>query len=91
MELLRPQGCPFEPTVDLYGEHEKKKQRNRASQGSGTWTCGICGKSFKNEHYLDLHLERRHMEELGRGGNLGRKRDPRAVSIHLSSLIVAWL
>lgn len=63
-----PQGCPFEPTVDLYGEHEKKKQRNRASQGSGTWTCGICGKSFKNEHYLDLHLERRHMEETPSNG-----------------------
>merc|ERR1712000_640922 len=32
------------------------------------WTCGICGKVFKSEHYLDLHLERVHMNETPRDG-----------------------
>merc|ERR1712037_384144 len=31
-------------------------------------TCGICDKVFRNEHYLDLHLENKHMNETPRGG-----------------------
>lgn len=61
-----PTGCPLDPTADLWSKHEKQKQRKR---GSGTqWTCGFCGKVFKSEHYLDLHMERRHMNETPRGG-----------------------
>eukprot|EP00811_Abedinium_folium_P009245 NODE_18544_length_887_cov_6.436842.p2 GENE.NODE_18544_length_887_cov_6.436842~~NODE_18544_length_887_cov_6.436842.p2 ORF type:complete len:259 (-),score=90.85 NODE_18544_length_887_cov_6.436842:110-817(-) len=59
---------------DLYGEHEKRKKRrsgrsgggssssSSSSSSSGGWTCGICNKTFKSEHYLDLHLERKHMD-----------------------------
>lgn len=57
-----PPGCPLDPARDLYGRQEKQKHRKR---GSGTlWTCGICGKVFKSEHYLDLHLERKHTSEM---------------------------
>lgn len=46
----------------MYGQQEKNKTKKR---GSGTlWTCGYCQKKFKNEHYLDLHLERKHSKEL---------------------------
>lgn len=56
-----PDGCPLAPSVDLWGKQEKQKQRKR---GSGTlWTCGFCGKVFKSEHYLDLHMEHKHMNE----------------------------
>lgn len=61
-----PRGCPLDPARDLWARHEKQKTRKR---GSGTlWTCGLCGKVFKSEHYLDLHMERKHMNETPRGG-----------------------
>mmetsp|Transcript_33293 Transcript_33293/g.70790 ORF Transcript_33293/g.70790 Transcript_33293/m.70790 type:complete len:297 (-) Transcript_33293:41-931(-) len=61
-----PKGCPLDPVRDLYGRQEKQKQRKR---GTGNlWTCGICGKTFKSEHYLDLHMERVHMNETPRDG-----------------------
>lgn len=65
---LWPEGCPFDAGVDLYGKHEKSKQRKRQGSQSMTWTCGLCGKAFVSEHYLDLHLERRHMNETPQNG-----------------------
>eukprot|EP00927_Polykrikos_kofoidii_P060367 TRINITY_DN55363_c0_g1_i1.p1 TRINITY_DN55363_c0_g1~~TRINITY_DN55363_c0_g1_i1.p1 ORF type:complete len:304 (+),score=52.53 TRINITY_DN55363_c0_g1_i1:48-914(+) len=56
-----PKGCPWDVAVDMYANHEKQKTRKRPSGSSSTWQCGICGKTFKTEHYLDLHLERQHM------------------------------
>jgi len=59
-------GCPFDPALDLWGKHERQKSRKR---GSGShWACGICGKVFQSEHYIDLHMERKHMNETPRGG-----------------------
>eukprot|EP00929_Paragymnodinium_shiwhaense_P046505 TRINITY_DN23678_c0_g1_i1.p1 TRINITY_DN23678_c0_g1~~TRINITY_DN23678_c0_g1_i1.p1 ORF type:complete len:286 (+),score=55.16 TRINITY_DN23678_c0_g1_i1:104-961(+) len=63
-----PPRCPFDPAIDLYGNHEKQKQRKRPGSSGTTWTCGLCGKLFKSEHYLDLHLEHRHMNETPSGG-----------------------
>eukprot|EP00928_Gymnodinium_smaydae_P055163 TRINITY_DN3875_c0_g3_i1.p2 TRINITY_DN3875_c0_g3~~TRINITY_DN3875_c0_g3_i1.p2 ORF type:complete len:401 (-),score=83.88 TRINITY_DN3875_c0_g3_i1:33-1235(-) len=64
--LTWPKGCRLDPALDMYAYQEKQKQKKRGSgtpqtSHSSTWTCGICGKQFKNEHYLDLHMERRHM------------------------------
>eukprot|EP00931_Biecheleriopsis_adriatica_P085968 TRINITY_DN60711_c0_g1_i1.p1 TRINITY_DN60711_c0_g1~~TRINITY_DN60711_c0_g1_i1.p1 ORF type:complete len:300 (+),score=59.63 TRINITY_DN60711_c0_g1_i1:26-901(+) len=56
-----PPGCPLDPARDLYGMQEKNKSRKRGS--TTMWTCGYCQKVFKNEHYLDLHIERKHMAE----------------------------
>lgn len=63
-----PVGCPFDPALDLYGHQEKQKQRKRPAGSGTTWTCGLCGKTFKSEHYLDLHLERMHMKDTPAGG-----------------------
>jgi len=63
-----PADCPFDPGLDLYGYHEKQKQRKRPGSQGTSWTCGICGKTFKSEHYLDLHLENKHMNETPSNG-----------------------
>mmetsp|Transcript_11328 Transcript_11328/g.26085 ORF Transcript_11328/g.26085 Transcript_11328/m.26085 type:complete len:293 (-) Transcript_11328:26-904(-) len=63
-----PAGCPFDPQLDLYGSHEKQKQRKRPGSTSAQWTCGFCGKIFKSEHYLDLHMETKHMNETPANG-----------------------
>lgn len=54
--------CPLDPIHDLYGEHEKQKLRRKPGTPGLGWHCGICNKTFKNEHYLDLHMERKHMD-----------------------------
>mmetsp|Transcript_26695 Transcript_26695/g.48954 ORF Transcript_26695/g.48954 Transcript_26695/m.48954 type:complete len:284 (-) Transcript_26695:73-924(-) len=63
-----PEGCPLDPKLDLYGPHEKQKQRKRPGSTPAQWTCGYCGKIFKSEHYLDLHMEHRHMNETPSNG-----------------------
>lgn len=57
-----PVGCPLDPARDLWGRHEGKKEARRVGH-STDWVCGMCGKVFKSEHYLDLHMERKHMNE----------------------------
>lgn len=57
-----PENCPLDPARDLYSLQEAKKSRKRGSHLQ--WACGFCGKVFKSEHYLDLHMERRHMKEV---------------------------
>lgn len=61
-----PQSCPLDPAKDLWRSHEEHK-RSRRYPGS-EWKCGFCNKTFKDEHYLDLHMERRHMNETPVGG-----------------------
>jgi len=58
-----PADCPLDPGKDLFFYHESQKSRKRPGSGGSSWTCGICGKSFINEHYLDLHLESKHTNE----------------------------
>lgn len=63
-----PDRCPWDPKRDLWAQHEKQKQRKRPGNPGASWTCGYCGKSFINEHYLDLHMERKHMSEVPSDG-----------------------
>jgi len=58
---LWPDACPFDTSQDIYAAQERSKKR-------GPWICGVCGKTFVNDHYLDLHLERRHADMLPSGG-----------------------
>ncbi|XP_014293372.1 uncharacterized protein [Halyomorpha halys] len=51
-----PIECPFHPTRDIFWPQQSAKQQHRPSQ----WTCGLCGKSFYSEAYLDMHFDNRH-------------------------------
>ncbi|RZC41130.1 hypothetical protein BDFB_009094, partial [Asbolus verrucosus] len=51
-----PIECPFHPIRDIFGPQQAAKQQHRPSQ----WTCGLCGKSFFEEKYLDMHFDNRH-------------------------------
>ncbi|CAG9825451.1 unnamed protein product [Phaedon cochleariae] len=53
-----PLECPFHPLRDIFGPQQTAKKQHRPSQ----WTCGICGKSFFEEKFLDLHFDNRHKE-----------------------------
>lgn len=54
------QECPFHPDRDIFAPQQSAKQQDRPSQ----WTCGVCGKSFYEERFLDLHFEHRHRERI---------------------------
>lgn len=53
-----PLECPFHPVRDIFGPQQAAKFQHRPSQ----WTCGLCGKSFFEEKYLDIHFDNRHKE-----------------------------
>ncbi|CAH1369305.1 unnamed protein product [Tenebrio molitor] len=55
-KVTLPIECPFHPTRDIFGPQQTAKQQHRPSQ----WTCGLCGKSFFEEKYLDMHFDNRH-------------------------------
>ncbi|KAL3920887.1 MAG: hypothetical protein SGPRY_005092, partial [Prymnesium sp.] len=52
--------CPLHEWSDRLLEQEKKK----LAYSMTNWKCEICGKSFRSEHYIDLHLDRKHMHML---------------------------
>jgi hypothetical protein len=67
-----PDSCPFSPKVDVFGWHEMNKSRAK-DLTSGTsylreWVCNYTGKSFKNEHYIDLHMELMFSKEMPENG-----------------------
>lgn len=51
-----PLECPFHHQRDIYWPQQAAKHQYRTSQ----WTCGLCGKSFYEEKYLDIHFDNRH-------------------------------
>lgn len=51
-----PIECPFHPKRDIFAPQQAAKFQHRPSQ----WTCGLCGKSFFEEKYLDMHFDNRH-------------------------------
>lgn len=52
--------CPLHPSNDHVLPHEQQKKPVTQWQ----WRCGVCGKLFKAEHYLDRHLDRKHADLL---------------------------
>jgi hypothetical protein len=58
--------CPLHPDNDHLLPHEGQKQPVTKFQ----WKCGVCGKMFKSEHYLDLHLERKHAGMLNQSASV---------------------
>lgn len=51
-----PLECPFHRLRDIFGPQQAAKHQHRPSQ----WTCGLCGKSFFEERFLDMHFDNRH-------------------------------
>uniref|UniRef100_T1J491 C2H2-type domain-containing protein n=1 Tax=Strigamia maritima TaxID=126957 RepID=T1J491_STRMM len=55
-----PEACPLAPQRDVYGIQESQK----LEEGPANWRCGLCGKSFYSEAYLDRHFDSRHFNVL---------------------------
>lgn len=55
-----PLECPFHHQREIFGPQQAAKFKHRPSQ----WTCGLCGKSFFEEKYLDLHFDNRHKDNI---------------------------
>ncbi len=53
-----PAGCPLDPRNDRLKFHEENKKRVRHKQ----FQCQLCGKTFRNESWVDLHMDRRHAD-----------------------------
>lgn len=51
-----PLECPFHPLREIFAPQQEAKVQNRRNQ----WTCNLCGKSFFEEKYLDMHFNARH-------------------------------
>ena len=55
-----PSKCPLNPNYNIFVNQElNKEQENRAR-----WKCGYCNKKFKNEFYLDRHIDLKHNDTL---------------------------
>lgn len=52
--------CPLHPEHDHLLPHELQKKAVTQWQ----WRCGVCGKLFRSERYLDMHMERKHPDLL---------------------------
>ncbi|XP_047740722.1 uncharacterized protein LOC108669914, partial [Hyalella azteca] len=50
-----PLECPLHPLRDVFAAHEAHKRQRNAQ-----WQCACCGKTFRSEAHLDLHLATRH-------------------------------
>ena len=55
-----PKQCPLHFSHDVFSIQELAKLHYRTN----LWTCGICGKSFYREPYLDMHISNKHSESL---------------------------
>lgn len=51
-----PLECPFHPLREIFAPQQAAKIQNRRNQ----WTCNLCGKSFFEEKFLDMHFDARH-------------------------------
>lgn len=58
--------CKLHPHTDMLREHEA----NKSTLASTQWKCKICGKIFRSEGYLDLHMDRKHMDTVPAEANI---------------------
>lgn len=52
-----PPECPYNDAC--FQIHEDAKRQIRRDK----WECGLCGKLFKSEHYIDQHFHHKHSDE----------------------------
>ncbi|KAA3674456.1 uncharacterized protein DEA37_0001578 [Paragonimus westermani] len=60
-----PDGCPWNPRLDMYRAQEGMKLQNSAFD----WQCKRCGKRFYYEDALDMHFQRKYASTLVTGAN----------------------
>ncbi len=54
------EGCPLRRSRDLYYIQEE----NKLFEHNARWSCGVCGKAFYRQQFLDLHMENKHQDLL---------------------------
>jgi len=55
-----PDTCQLNPKYDMYLIQEKAKKEIE----KGDWKCNFCNKHFKNEFYMDRHMDNKHQDKL---------------------------
>lgn len=58
------EGCMLDPRRDVF-----QYQDSKCFQTAKGFSCGICGKTFMSQYYLDLHMDNKHSHELGESSN----------------------
>ena len=61
-----PPNCPFDRSKDMYLEHEKHKEVVRRTQYKSLYS----DKTFYSEHYVDKHMDNRHMDKVPPGADV---------------------
>ena len=52
--------CQLNPKYDMYFTQETAKKEIE----QGDWKCGLCNKHFRNEFYMDRHMDNKHQDKL---------------------------
>ena len=70
LPAVRQLGAQLSSNCVLHDEHDHLLLFERAKQPvtQRQWRCGLCGKVFKSEQYIDAHLVRRHTDSLPAAG-----------------------
>jgi hypothetical protein len=58
--LALPDNCQLNPKYDLFRDQESHKVEYTRTE----WRCQYCHKQFKNERYLDKHMDHKHEDKL---------------------------
>ncbi|KAL1514616.1 hypothetical protein AB1Y20_003710 [Prymnesium parvum] len=64
--LVKSYGARMSPVCPLHKEHDRLlgHESQKKALTISNWRCEICGKSFRSEHYIDMHLDRKHLDTL---------------------------
>jgi hypothetical protein len=55
-----PDTCQLNPKYDMYLVQENARKEIE----KGDWKCNFCNKHFKNEFYMDRHMDNKHQDKL---------------------------
>ena len=55
-----PPQCPLAPSMDVFLHQEQHK---KSAGRQGYVKCLFCGKTFRNDFYMDRHLDNKHSDQ----------------------------
>eukprot|EP00966_Prymnesium_polylepis_P217770 5039903-Prymnesium_polylepis.1 len=66
LPLARSYGAEMSETCPLNNAHDRLLTHEEAKRPSSQfqWKCQICGKQFRSERYIDMHMDRKHLATL---------------------------